>query len=172
MELEQLMASMPKSREELFYETLCSYKEQLYRIAYSYLKNEQDALEAIQETTCRAYMSLGKLKDHSYFKTWVIRILINYCIDEQKRKHKNGAVPENMDIAMGSFDDKKLQVEEYVQRLEPKFRQIIVLKYFEDMKINEIAAVMKKPEGTIKTWLTKALKRLKDLMSEEGEGNV
>jgi RNA polymerase sigma-70 factor (ECF subfamily) len=67
----------------------------MYKIAYSYFGNEQDALEAIQETTCRAYNNFHKLKQPQYFKTWLIRILINYCIDEKKRMKKSTLLIED-----------------------------------------------------------------------------
>ena len=62
------------------------HQSRLYRIAYAYLHNEDDALEVIQESTYRAYRNLKKLKQPNYFETWLIRILLNCCADERKRQ--------------------------------------------------------------------------------------
>src|SRR5690625_4427453 len=64
------------------------YKVDLYKTAISFLKNEEKALEAIQEVTYRAYKNLKNIRQKQYFKTWLIRIMINYCNDELKKDHR------------------------------------------------------------------------------------
>ncbi|WP_275887781.1 sigma-70 family RNA polymerase sigma factor [Bacillus sp. P14.5] len=83
---EVLVKKASKGDGEAFYQLMKIYKMQLYRIALSYFRNDQDALEAIQETTFRAYKGIGKLKKPSYFSTWLVRILLNYCNDELRKK--------------------------------------------------------------------------------------
>ncbi|UJF34194.1 sigma-70 family RNA polymerase sigma factor [Paenibacillus hexagrammi] len=155
---------------EAFQQLVSADKQRLYSIAYAYLKNEIDALEAIQETTCRAYLKLSKLKEPRYFHTWFIRILINYCIDEQKRKRNMLPLfhlPEPLaaDLAL----DDKLSLQMAIDRLAPKLRHIIILKYYEDLTLTEIASLLEKPEGTVKTWLNKALQQLRNTFRKEGE---
>ena len=75
-------------REEELVELIHTYKEKFYRIAYSYVKNEQDALDVIQESVYKAYCSLDKLKSPEYFKTWFTRILINKAIDQIRFKKR------------------------------------------------------------------------------------
>ncbi|UUZ92843.1 hypothetical protein LJK87_47525 [Paenibacillus sp. P25] len=91
MTLEERVRAAQRGDDEAFYALVSEDKERLYRIGYAYLKNETEVLEAIQEVTCRAYMKVRKLKEPKYFHTWLIRILIHYCIDEQKRKRKSAA---------------------------------------------------------------------------------
>lgn len=88
MSTEEWARSAQQGDHEAFQRLLMGERERLYSIAYAYLHNESDALEAIQETTCGAYVKLGKLREPRYFRTWLIRILIRYCIDEQKRKRR------------------------------------------------------------------------------------
>lgn len=108
---------------------MAMHQSRLYRIAYAYLHNEGDALEAIQESTYRAYRKL-KTKEPSCFGTWLIRILLNYCADERKRKNRYSPVtemhepsswdrPEDPDLAAA------------VSALDPDCKQIIILSYFE-----------------------------------------
>ncbi len=155
--------------DEAFYILVSDHKEQLYRIAYSYLNSQEDALEAIQETTYRAYKNRYKLKNPQYFKTWLIRILINYCVDELKRRKKVLSITRP--ISHSTEDDKtdRLTVQAAVQKLKNKHREVILLKYFEDLTISEIANVMDHPEGTIKTWLNRGLASLRLLLNKEGE---
>lgn len=170
--IEQLVESARAGDDEAFYELISSGKQRLYAIAYAYLKNDADALEAIQEATCRAFMRLGKLKEARFFHTWFIRILIHYCIDEQKRRRKTlplAALPEALAADLELSERMMLRLE--VASLAPKYRHIILLKYEQDMTIGEIAELLGKPEGTIKTWLHKALKQLRKLYAgTEGEG--
>lgn len=155
--------------DEAFFQLISSFKEQLYRIAYSYLKNEAEALEAIQETTCRAYQSLHKLKDTSYFKTWLIRILINYCIDEQKRKNRQVILSDQEEPQQEGLVEDQISIEAALQKIDARYRTVIRLKYFEDMTVKEIASVINCPEGTVKTRLHRGLEHLRGLLNRDGE---
>lgn len=165
---EELVRSAQSGDHEAFHQLISASKEKLYSIGYSYLHNEADVLEAIQETTCRAYTKLGRLREPRYFQTWLIRILIHYCMDEQKRKAAilplyHMTEPLAADLAL----DDKLQLEMTINRLPAKLRHIIILKYYEDMTLAEIANLLEKPEGTIKTWLNKALIQMRRAFQKE-----
>jgi RNA polymerase sigma-70 factor (TIGR02954 family) len=163
MTFEERVQAAQGGDDEAFYSLVSETNERLYRIAFAYLKNEAEALEAIQEVTCRAYMKLRKVKEPRFFYTWLIRILIHYCIDEQKRKRKVLPllhIPESSMNETLSIDEKIL-IELAIEKLEPKYQHIIILKYYQDMTLTEIALLLERPEGTIKTWLNKALKELR-----------
>ncbi|RIE01896.1 sigma-70 family RNA polymerase sigma factor [Cohnella faecalis] len=157
--------------DEAFFRLVTDDRERLLRIAYAYMKNEHDALEAIQEATCRAYAKLRKLKEPSLFLTWYTRILINCCIDEQKRKRRMLPMlrlPEG--AAIDRLPDERLRLDAAIAKLAPHYRHIIILKYYEDMTLTEIARLLEKPDGTVKTWLNKALKKLRADLGEGGGG--
>lgn len=169
MEMEALVLRAQNGDDEAFVTLISQHKERLYRIAYSYVKDQHEALEAIQETTYRAYMNLKKLKQPQFFYTWIIRILINYCIDVQQRQKKvlplltfQGAQEE-----IPPFDH-KVELELAIKRLKPKYQHVIILKYFQGLTLKEIADVLQQPEGTIKTWLNKALKELRTTIQSDG----
>lgn len=86
MNNEGLVLAAKCGDDEAFYALIILHKDKMYRIAYTYMKNETEALEAVQEATCRAYVQLRKLREPSYFGSWLIRILMNYCVDELKRR--------------------------------------------------------------------------------------
>lgn len=170
MSIEERVAAARRGDPEAFHQLAGEVKMKLYSIAFSYLKNEADALEAVQETVCRAYGKLGKLKEPRYFHTWLIRILIHYCIDEQKRKRKMLPLFELPDTLVADLAlDEKLRLQLAVDKLAPHLRHIIILKYYEDMTLSDIAKLLEKPEGTVKTWLNKALNELKKAFRKEGK---
>lgn len=87
-ELGRLVREAQKGNTAAFSAIMNEHKEKLYRMAYSYFKNEQDALEAVQETAYRALKKIKQIKEPRYIGTWIVRILLNYCADEIKRKKR------------------------------------------------------------------------------------
>ena len=172
LDTEELVKKAKKGDDDAFFILMDRNKEKLYRVAYSFLKNQQDALEAIQETTYRAYKNIKGLKEPSYFNTWVVRILMNYCINEQKRGQKTISLYPAMEAAEGSNPAIKLDIEGALEKLKPQYKQVLFLKYFEDLTIQDIALIMDAPEGTIKTWVHRALDSLKNILNKGGDYNV
>jgi len=161
--LEQLVREAQKGDDQAFYQLILMHKERMYRVAYAFLRTEMDALEAIQEATCRAYLKLSAVKEPAYFTTWLTRILIHLCIDEQKRRKRwvlEETDRERID-AQADHTDERILLQAAMERLSPIQRNVIILKYFEDLTIREIASLLGHPEGTIKTWLHKALGALR-----------
>lgn len=167
----EIVKAARKGDDESFYQLIDTHKDRLFRIAYAYLHNEQDTLEAIQETTFRAYVKLRALRKPEYFRTWLIRILINYCNDELKRRRRQSAqaadarITEDEDLTEHHVE--RIRLEGALDSLEPKLKQIVILKYFEDLTIREIAKVLRRPDSTVKTWLYKALVSLNRHMRKE-----
>ncbi|OAB44729.1 RNA polymerase sigma factor [Paenibacillus glacialis] len=148
--------------EEVFFDRLYVEHRKMYAIAFSYLRTETDALEVVQEASCRAWMKRKKLKDEQSFTSWVIRITINCCMDELRRKKRvfpAEKLEENVILEMTSND--RIDLERAMVRMKPKYRHAVILKYYQDMTTVEIAKVLEKPEGTIKTWLREGLKQLR-----------
>ncbi len=158
-----------KGDSDAFLAIMHSYEEALYRTAFSYLKNEEDSLEAIQEVTYRAYRSIKTVKEPTYFKTWLIRIMMNYCRDVIKKSKREVLEERILNIQGITEDFTFLEVEEALLHLSDYERELLHLKYFEDVKIKEIAVMWNTPEGTIKTRLHKALRSLRAKFEEEGE---
>jgi RNA polymerase sigma-70 factor (TIGR02954 family) len=165
----QLVISAQKGNDQAFFALMQENKEKLYKIAYSFFKNEEMALEAIQEVTCRAYCKLNRLREPAYFDTWLVRIMLNYCISEQKRQKRLLPQLRNEQAAPGADNDTRIGIEAAVERLEPRYKQIIILKYFQDFTLSEIARVLGCPDGTVKTWLHKALRLLRQDLGKGGE---
>lgn len=139
----ELAAAACRGDEKAFHTLVTEHRRRLYGIALSYLHNEGDALEVLQETVCRAWIKCRKLKQPEAFVPWITRILIHCCVDEQKRKKR--MIPVEEVRMQGStaemVSDSKLDLERALGRLKPKYRHVLILKYYQDMTIRDIASV-------------------------------
>lgn len=167
--MEELVRKAQHGDRDAFYEIISASREKLYRTAYSYLKDEHAALEAVAETTCRAYISINRLRDSRYFTTWLTRILINYCINELKylSKHTSEDMADIKHICIMDADggiEERLDLTDGLTKIKPKYRDVLILKYFEDFSTEDIAKALNKPVGTVKTWINRGLKQLRDNM--------
>ena len=153
-----------------FEELINIYFDRLYKEAYLRCKYEEDAKEIVQETIYKAYRNIKTLKEPQYFKTWISRILINVANDYLR---KNGMIElthdENSYITKVHNDnniDVKIDLYNAIDELEDKYKDVIILKYIEDLKLEEISTILDRPVNTIKTHLRKAIKDMKNLLKE------
>jgi len=153
-----------KYLEEQIAEYAVKHKENFYRLAYSYVKNADDALDIVQESVYKAISSMDSLKNPDYLKTWFYRIVVNTSLDFLRRQKRNVAVGEEI---LGSFDFGAVDsygdfdLQRALDNLPEKYRTIVVLRYFEDLKIDEIAEILNENVNTVKTRLYKSLEILR-----------
>ncbi|MBY0122111.1 sigma-70 family RNA polymerase sigma factor [Bacillus sp. S/N-304-OC-R1] len=167
-----LIKKAKKGDDGAFYELMQIHKIQLLKIAFSYLRNEDDAMEALQEVTFRAYRSIHKVKEAQYFSTWLIRIMLNYCHDQAQKKKR---IAENSlldNLAETTDPNQTLEIQEALEKIDSRCREVIILKYYHDLRIKDIAEILESPESTIKTWLYKGLKALRSQMEDRSGYNV
>ncbi|WP_195941027.1 sigma-70 family RNA polymerase sigma factor [Romboutsia sp. 1001713B170131_170501_G6] len=145
------------------------HKEYLYKTAFLYIKNEQEAVEICQETVYKAVINIHKLKNPDYFKTWITRILINNVND---RNRNNGRTINNLeklesieDISYEKLED-KIDLYNAIDILEDKFKTPIILQYFYDMTIKEIADITETNENTVKTYIRRGKEKLYKILME------
>lgn len=172
MEAQDQTAAAVAKDEQAFAQWMEAESRRLYGIAYAYLHHEADALEAVQETVSRAWSKRESVRNPEYFTTWVTKILIRVCIDalhQRKRaagltmrQKASGQILSRSASPSSEESDLKLDVRRALEQLDTKYRHIVTLKYFCDMTIQDIAKLLRKPDGTIKTWLNKALKQLRN----------
>jgi RNA polymerase sigma-70 factor, ECF subfamily len=171
MNIEEQVNFAIRGDEKAFEYLMDINKDGLYRTAFAYVKNEQDALDILQETVYKAYTSINKLMEPKYFKTWLTRILINNAISfinkSKKIEYLTDVIPNYSNCNTGNLIDEKLDILSSIEKLDDKHKTVIVLKYFQDLTITEISEVLDCPSGTIKTYLNKALTQLRFIMKEE-----
>jgi RNA polymerase sigma-70 factor (ECF subfamily) len=144
-----------------FIDKVLEAERTLYHVSKSILINDQDCEDAVQGTILKAYDKLGTLKEEQYFKTWLIRILINECYRLKRRECWKVSYEECFEFAKA--DDKKDYSELYlaIQKLPPRIRITIILYYVEGYSVEEIKQILKIPAGTVKSRLAKGRKLLK-----------
>lgn len=150
-------------------EYLIENQKYLYRIAFSYVKNTDDAFEIVQNTIYKSLSSIKLLKDINSLKPWVTRILVNNCFDFLK---SNSKIILSDEVFEKTNDDNKnildkIVLKKALDKLSPKLKIIIILRFFEDFKIKDISQVLDMKENTVKTNLYKALKILKINLGED-----
>jgi len=159
-----------KGDDNAFYELINERKNQLYKTAYAYVKNKEEAMDIVSETVYKAYISIKKLKEPSLFNTWLTRILINTSLDCLKKTSKIIPLDENLrtdEFIIPKDNEQIIDLKVAVDRLNGKLKTIVILKYFQDMTLVEIAKILKCPLGTVKTMLHKALGELRLDLKEE-----
>jgi RNA polymerase sigma-70 factor (ECF subfamily) len=134
------------------------------------VKNKDDALDIVQESVYKAYISYHEVKEIRYENTWLVRILINTSIDFLKKKSRVVALDmsyvENMRDSKSENIHTKVIVEEALDKLNEKQKTVVILRYFEDMKLEDIASILDAPVSTVKTILYKAIKDMKVNLEE------
>lgn len=146
-----------------------SNQEKFYRVAFSYTKSKEDALDIVQEAVYKGLKSVGSLKKEAYMATWFYRILINTSISHYNSKKDMTLVAE-IDETLGSVkasEGEYLDLYDAIDALEGDDKTLIILKYFEDKTFKDIAMIMDMNENTLKTRLYKTLDYLKEELSCE-----
>ncbi|HWR44541.1 sigma-70 family RNA polymerase sigma factor [Sporomusa sp.] len=143
-------------------------KENHYRLAFSYVKNVDDALDVIQESIYKAISTVDTLKNPGYLKTWFYKILVNTSLDLLRKRKKLVVVDDEVLLSLdsGTFDNcEDIDLQKALDNLPVQYRSVVVLRFFEDLKIEEIAAILDENVNTIKTRLYKSLKMLRIQMN-------
>ena len=142
----------------------------LFHVSLSILHNEQDCADAVQEAILKAYEGRHKLKEIRYFKTWIVRIVINECYSILRKKKRFQAYDDAVwqDNAHLSNYVKEEYIDLYraINRLGEKERICVILYYLEDYSVAETANALDIPAGTVKSRLNHARKELRGLLGE------
>lgn len=150
-----------------FAEKVTTAETTLYHISKSILKNDCDCADAVQETIITAYSKLHSLRDERFFKTWLCRILINKCYQICRANKKMVPLEDYMENENPSEQQNDLGLFDAIMELKTDLRLVIVLHYIEGFQITEMAEMLKIPEGTVKSRLSRARTELKSVLGEK-----
>ncbi len=167
---------------DAFADIYTAYRERVYRLAYHFVHNQQDALDLCQEAFVRAFESLPSFKGRSRLSTWLMRIASNTCIDHlrQAKVRRAGGLDEHTvtgdarvpgrrtpaDPTRGpESQEAQAAIEAAIERLSPEHRAVFVLHAVEGLTYQEIADVVGCPVGTVMSRLHYARKRLQGLLA-------
>ena len=148
---------------------------QYYRLAYRYAHNEEDACDIVQNGACKAIKNSHTLRQPEYAQTWVYRIMLNECFQHLKKpkllsyeamQDTNGAETGYMEDSYANVDLQKA-----VDALPEREKAIVILKYFEDKKLEEIAGILDESVNTVKSRLYRCMKKLRKALSDETDSS-
>ncbi len=145
-------------------------KQPLYRTAVLYLGSESAAVDAVDEAVYKGFCAYQKLRQPEFFDTWLTRILINVCNTELRRRKRELSMDELPETAQEQFD--ALPLKEALRRLPKDLREVIVLRYFTGLTLEETARTLDIPRGTVSTRQKKALTLLRLELTDEKEDAV
>ena len=142
---------------------LLEKKQMYYRLAYSLLGNEADALDAISQTTLQIVEKIHTLRDRNAFSAWSRKILVNVCREFWRKNPKNLPMEEALikEDEDGLALEDVLIIREYISQLPDIHREVIYLRYYLDYEYKDIAGILEIPEGTVKSRLNRAMENLR-----------
>lgn len=155
-------------REERFVELVERHQTALLRMCYMVLRDRQQAEDAVQETFFKAYRAMDDFRGASSGKTWLVTIAMNTCRDMRRsawlRYVDRRVTPEDLPEAIlpPEEDDRELTVR--VMELPPKLREVVVLYYYQDMTMVEIAKALRLAQSTVTTRLKRAREKLREVL--------
>ena len=153
-----------KLQQEVEAQILASY-EHLYRLAFTYVKNPDDAMDIVQESVYKAIANSAEVRNTDTIKGWLCRITVNTALDFLRRRARE--VPAEQLPEEGREDTyQDTDVLRSLDILDKRERTVIVLRFFEDMKLQDIAGITGENLNTVKALLYRSLKKLKIHLTE------
>ena len=147
------------------------YSESLLRMCFVQLQDPAQAEDALQETFIKAYKRMDSFRGDSAERTWLMSIAINTCRDINRsawfRHTEKRVVPEDLPLSSPSVNEEALALAEAIRRLPGKLREAILLYYYQDMTIQEVAGALHAAPSTILKRLNQAREMLRELLSED-----
>ena len=137
----------------------------LYRLAFTYVKNPDDAMDIVQESVCKAIAGAPRLREEGAIQGWLCRIVVNASLDFLRSKKQ--VLPLDLAREVGREDVyQDTDLLRALDRLEERERTVVVLRFFQEQKLQEIARITGEKENTVKTILYRSLKKLRGPLAE------
>lgn len=167
--MKRLIQKAQRGNDKAFLKVFQHYEADLYRMAYVYVKNPDDALDVVQEVAYQAFKKMGTLREPKYVKTWLVKITMNCALNLMKQRQKviqlkpdfdETVRVEEQDVAL------TLTLADVMETLCEEERSIIVLKYYQDYTFQQISDLLELPIGTVKSTLYRAVEKLRNELKE------
>ena len=153
-------------QDELFEQLVNQYQQALLRVCFLYLRDREQARDAVQETFLRAYQHWRDFRGESSEKTWLMKIAMNICHDTQKsgwhRFFDRRITPDMLPQASVPFSPKEESLLIDVMRLPQKLREVTLLYYYQSLSVKEIAETLGIAHSSVSERLQRAQKKLRD----------
>ena len=169
MKIIRLVNKAQKGDDKAFLKLFQKYEEDIFRMAYVYVKNESDALDVVQEVAYHSFKKINTLKNPEYFKTWLIKIAINCSLDLVRKNKKVVQLNPEYEEFIGSEDEDvplSVTLQELLDQLNEDEKSVVILRFYEGYSFKEIADLLNIPLGTAKSVLYRALNKLRKKYKE------
>jgi RNA polymerase sigma-70 factor (ECF subfamily) len=167
-----LVRKAQKGNDKAFLALFQEYEQDIYRMAFVYVKNQSDALDVVQETAYRSFKTIKNLKEPKYFKTWLIRIAVNCSLDLLRKQKKvvqlKPELEENISGDINEDIDLEVTVRDLIEGLNEEEKSVVILRFYEGLTFKEVSETLDIPLGTAKTILYRALDKLRNNLKGDG----
>ena len=162
-QMEQLVRKAMKHNKEAFEDLMQGQAQSMYKTAKAILKNDEDVLDAMQETALTCWEKIGTLRQERFFKTWMTRILINHCNEIYRQRRYT--VSDEMILEAETQENGYITMEweDFLNGLDRKHRTVVILYYVQGFKTREIAEILKVNESTVRSRLAAARDKMERL---------
>lgn len=159
------------SNKDLIEQIILEKYNQYYRLAYSYVHNETDAFDIVQNGAYKALRGSHTLKNPAYAETWVYRIMLNECFRhlKQPRNYSYEAIQSETGTELSYTEDNcdRIDLGRALDSLPEQDKAVVILRFFEDRKLEEIADILEENVSTVKSRLYRSMKKLRSVLGDD-----
>lgn len=158
------------NREQLLNDLIYQYQGMIRRICFFQLGDEEAAKDAVQDTFLKAYLSLDRFRGDCSYKTWLIKIAVNTCRSMQRSawfKHVDKRITPEERLRFVAVEQSDIEIMDVVMRLPSQLKEVVLLYFWQDMTMCEIAQALGCTQSTVSNRLKRAKKRLAEMLGEE-----
>lgn len=170
MELKYLVKKAKKGDKEALLQLILQEKDNYYRLAYVYMKNQVDSEDMVQDMIITLYDNIKNLRKEDKFYSWSKTILVNLC--KKNLGNRNRVIPmESIEDEVVEFSGRedRMDLDHYLGRLGENHQEVIRLRYYLDMDYKAISELLEIPLGTVKSRLNAATEKLRSAIGEENQ---
>ncbi|MCT8136688.1 RNA polymerase sigma factor [Anaerobacillus sp. CMMVII] len=167
MDVGQIVKKAKKGNKEALLQLVMNQKDEYYRLAYTYMENQHDAMDAMEEMILRLYENIGQLKKEDAFYSWSKTILVNSCKSLLRKRKKLVLVEDFNQYIEADIPDpylhseQQIDIQQLLMKVNPHQAETIKLKYFHDLDYETIAQITNVSVGTVKSRIFEGLKKLR-----------
>ena len=165
-----IVKSIKRGNLEVLLQWIDINQQKLYRISWSYLKNNADVEDVFHNTIIKVTQNINKLENEQAFEGWFVSILLNECrkILRDRRKVQPSEYIELGDTTCSPEDQaESLDLIDGLKSIDAEYKELIILKYCSGYSQKEIAEIFNMPLGTVKTKIFRGLKMLREILRRE-----
>ncbi|NIO48798.1 MAG: sigma-70 family RNA polymerase sigma factor [Candidatus Aminicenantes bacterium] len=165
----ELIELVKKGSKEAYQQIVSRYMKKAYYIALSYVHNHQDALDISQESFIKAFRKIRNFSIQKPFFPWFYKLMKNLCLDHLRRRSRVKEIPlDGIQVLDEKREDREMKEVLWrgIERLPFEQREVVILRYFQQLSYDEIAEMTEKPVGTVMSSLYYSKKRLKKIIGK------